>query len=59
MSKYISAKELADILSLDVQVVYRKIRNKPDEMPKPYKLSNGVVRFNLDEVQKWLKTKRV
>ena len=51
---YLTAKEMADYLKINVQTLYRKVREKsPDALP--HIRVGGSIRFNKDAVDKWMR----
>jgi len=55
MTKLLSPQELSDVLSVSIETVYAWTSQKRI----PYIKMGRLVRFNADEVNKWLERQRV
>ena len=55
MTKLLSPQELSDVLSISIETVYAWTSQKRI----PYIKMGRLVRFNMDEVNKWLERQRV
>ncbi len=55
MTKLLSPQELSDVLSISIETVYAWTSQKRI----PYIKMGRLVRFNADEVNKWLEKQRV
>lgn len=52
--KFLTTKEISEMLSLSKGTIYRMVRDK--KIPH-YKINNEL-RFKLDEITKWIKAQR-
>ena len=55
MTKLLSPQELSEVLSISIETVYAWTSQKRI----PYIKMGRLVRFNMDEVNKWLERQRV
>jgi len=55
MTKLLSPQELSDVLSISIETVYAWTSQKRI----PYIKMGRLVRFNMDEVNKWLEKQRI
>ena len=55
MTKLLSPQELSDVLSISIETVYAWTSQKRI----PYIKMGRLVRFNMDEVNKWLERQKV
>lgn len=53
--KFMTTKELSEMLNLSVSAIYRLV----DEKKIPCYKINNEYRFRLDEITKWLKARKV
>ncbi len=54
--KYITKKELADVLNISAEEILNMVRNREISF---YKFGYRTLRFDLEEVKRWIQSKKV
>lgn len=58
-SNLITPEEVASMLALSKRTMYRALkRGSLDGFPEPYRYSDKLMRWNKEEIEKWMATRR-